>query len=133
MLEFLHMNTTPSDGDFLRFVSPCPLCETRYAPSQARVLSDREDTRLIHATCRKCGSATLALVIGNDAGGSTVGLVTDLSHEDVLRFHRETRVSTDDVIEAHEGFNAPLLDVLHVSLPKRRSRIKARVTSGRAA
>lgn len=127
------MKTTPPGGDSLRLVSSCPLCDTRYAPAQARVLSEREDTRLIHATCRKCGSATLALVVENDTGGSTVGLVTDLSHEDVLRFHRERRVSTDDVIEAHEGFNAPLTEVLRVSLPKRRSRAKARVKSGRSA
>lgn len=127
------MKTTPPGGDSLRLVSSCPLCDTRYAPAQARVLSEKEDTRLVHATCRKCGSATLALVVENDAGGSTVGLVTDLSHDDVLRFHRGRRVSTDDVIEIHEAFSAPLGDVLQVLPPKRRSRAKARVKSNRAA
>jgi len=127
------MKTTPSNGDSIRLVSSCPLCETLYSPSQARILSKHEDTRLIHATCRKCGSFTLALVVENEEGGSTVGLVTDLSHEDVLRFHRGRRVSTDDVIETHEELTAPLSEVLRVSLPKRRSRAKAPVKSRRAA
>ncbi|OGL94909.1 hypothetical protein A2348_05480 [Candidatus Uhrbacteria bacterium RIFOXYB12_FULL_58_10] len=114
-------------------MSFCPLCETKYAPAQARVLSEQDDTRLIHATCKKCGSATLALVVEGEAGGSTVGLVTDLSYDDVLRFHRGGRVSTDDVIEAHEGLEAPLAEVLHISPPKRRSRAKVSVASRRAA
>lgn len=133
MLEFPHMKTTPSGGDSLRLVSSCPLCDARYAAAYSRVLSEREDTRLVHATCRKCGSAMLALVVENEAGGSTVGLVTDLSHEDVLKFRSGRRVTTDDVIDAHERFGAPLTELLRVSSPKSRSRSKVLVKTRRAA
>jgi hypothetical protein len=100
---------------------------------RALVLSERKDARLVHATCRACGASTVALMAFGEAGGSTVGLVTDLSHDDVLRFHGSRRVSTDDVIEAHEAFREPLSKALGIIAPKRRSRAKARVRSRRAA
>jgi hypothetical protein len=127
------MKSTSSSGDSIRLVSVCPLCDAKYVPAQACVLSEQGDTRLVHATCRKCGSATLALVVENDAGGSLVGMVTDLSREDVLRFHRGRRVTTDDVIDVHEGLAIPLADMLKVSPPKRRTRMKAAVKSKRHA
>lgn len=118
----------PGEG-LMRLVSSCPLCETRYSAAHARILSERNDIRLVHATCKKCGAATLALVRETQAGGSTVGLVTDLSHDDVLRFRQGVALHTDDVIGAHQAFSRPLAETLGVAFarPARRPRAKAKV------
>lgn len=122
------MKSTPLGNDSLKLVSYCPLCEARHQPTQARILAKDGETRLVHVTCKKCGGATLALVMQNDAGASTVGVVTDLSHDDVLRFQEGRRVSTDDVIEVHEALGKGLSSLFKIPARSRRSSVKARLT-----
>ncbi len=84
-------------------ISFCPLCETNYNPMEARVLGEREDGHLLHIRCKKCWNSILALVLVSNAGVSSVGLITDLTYDDVRKFSsRETSVSTDDVIAVHQ-------------------------------
>ncbi|MBI4598852.1 hypothetical protein HY734_01495 [Candidatus Uhrbacteria bacterium] len=85
----------------LKLASYCPLCETRYQPAQARVVGNDGETHLLHMRCRKCANAVLALVLVNQAGMTSVGLVTDLTYDDVVRFRTAKRLSTDDVLQAH--------------------------------
>jgi hypothetical protein len=91
-----------SDG--LRLVSYCPVCETRVNPMQARPLGKEGETELLHIQCHKCHNAFLALVLVNQVGASSIGLVTDLAYEDVLRFKSNRSVSINDVISIHEFF-----------------------------
>ncbi len=118
--------------DSLRLVSYCPLCEARYAQGNARLLAEEGDTRLIHVTCKKCGGATLSLVLENPSGASSVGMVTDLTHEDVMRLHRGRRVSTDDVIDVHKALNTAISDLFHMPPRKSRTRAKAPAKARRA-
>lgn len=84
-------------------ISFCPLCETNYNPMEARVLGEKEDGHLLHIRCKKCWNSILALVMVSNAGVSSVGLVTDLTFEDVRKFsHRDAPVTIDDVIAVHE-------------------------------
>ena len=85
----------------LRLVSYCPVCETRYNPMQARMLGQDGETHLLHVQCRKCHNSILALVLVNQVGASSVGLLTDLTYDDVIRFRSQSPVSIDDVIETH--------------------------------
>lgn len=95
---------TPSSlwNDGLKLVSYCPLCETRYNPMQARLVDEDGDTHLLHVTCKKCENAILALVLVNEDGASSVGLITDLVYEDVLKFQNNREISIDDVLEMHQ-------------------------------
>lgn len=68
---------------------------------QARMIGETEGTQLLHVTCRKCQNSILALVLQNASGVSSVGLVTDLTFEDVGRFQRARSISVDDVIDLH--------------------------------
>lgn len=103
--------STISDSDRwnegLKLVSFCPVCETRYHPMEARALAGEGETQLLHVQCRKCQNAILALVHVNQVGASSVGLLTDLSYEDVVRFRAERVVHIDDVIEMHRFFESP--------------------------
>mgnify|MGYP005657166295 FL=1 len=65
------------------------------------MLGEQGQTQLLHVRCRKCMNSILALVLVNQVGASSVGLLTDLSYEDVLRFRAEKAVELDDVIDVH--------------------------------
>lgn len=86
----------------LRLVSFCPVCETRYNPMQAQILGKDGETHLLHVQCKKCRNSILALVLVSQVGASSVGLLTDLTYEDVVRFKMNKQVSIDDVIDVHE-------------------------------
>lgn len=133
VIHSMRMKTNQPDAGSMRMISFCPLCDARYSGGEARVLSEKEDTRLVHTTCQSCGAFTIALVVETEDGGSAAGLVTDLSHEDVLRFQRGRKLTTDDVIDTHEGLGLPLAELLRVPLPKRRAKApaKARTRSKR--
>jgi len=84
-------------------ISFCPLCETNYNPMEARVLGEKEDGHLLHIRCKKCWNSILALVLVSNAGVSSVGLITDLTYDDVRKFSMsEATVTTDDVISIHQ-------------------------------
>ncbi len=85
----------------LALVSRCPLCEASFDPLEAKVLGESAESHLLHIRCRSCGHALLALVIVSQAGISSVGLVTDCTSEDALRFQGGRSVTVDDVLAAH--------------------------------
>jgi hypothetical protein len=85
----------------VKLISYCPLCEMSYNPQEARVLGEKDDSHLLHIQCGNCSNAIIALVLISSVGVSSVGLVTDLSYDDVKRFKEAPIVSTDDVIDVH--------------------------------
>ena len=91
--------------DGLRLVSYCPLCEAEFNPMEARVLGEDGEAHLLHVRCRACSNAVLALVLVTKAGVSSIGLVTDLSYDDVVKFRQGGRVVTDDVIDVHTSLS----------------------------
>ncbi len=89
----------------LRLISTCPICETRYHPTQARLLGRDGETHVFHVQCRKCHHSILACVLVNTVGSSSIGLLTDLDSDDVLAFRANANVSMNDVIESHTLFS----------------------------
>ncbi|MBI5466144.1 MAG: hypothetical protein HY974_02565 [Candidatus Kerfeldbacteria bacterium] len=87
--------------EVLRLISYCPLCEAAYSPLQARVLEEREDAHLLHIQCSHCHSSIVALVLSSAIGITSVGLVTDLTGDDVLRFKDAEALNTDEVLSFH--------------------------------
>ena len=92
----------PSGLDNLKLISYCPLCNTHYNPNEAKVLEQREGAHLIHVQCGSCYSSIVAVIITGGIGVSSVGLITDLTGEDVIKFKDSEPVCEDDVIEAYE-------------------------------
>lgn len=91
----------PSEG--LKVISACPLCNVHYTPLQAHVIDAREDAHLLHLECRNCGCAVVAAIRSEQLGVSSIGLLTDLTSDDVVRFKDTAAVlEVDDVIELHD-------------------------------
>ncbi|MBI2475484.1 hypothetical protein HYV69_03615 [Candidatus Uhrbacteria bacterium] len=102
------MSSTSSEqwNEGLRLISFCPVCETRYKPSETKTLNEDDQTRLLHVQCSKCKHSVLALVLINKVGASSIGLLTDLVFDDVLKFRANRRVTVNDVIEIHTSLEA---------------------------
>ena len=69
---------------------------------EARVIDERGETHLMHIRCKKCAHSILALVLTSGIGVSSMGLLTDLTFDDVVKFRQAAPVTTDDVIAFHE-------------------------------
>jgi|TARA_B100001971_G_C18200730_1_gene544416 hypothetical protein len=99
-------HNSSSSLDNLRVISYCPLCNTHYNPSEAKVLEEKDGAHLIHVECGKCHSSIVAVIITGGIGVSSVGLITDLTSGDVTRFKNQDSVTEDDVIEAYESIKS---------------------------
>jgi len=95
-----------SSNDNSSFITHCPVCNFRFDPIEAKIIQEGQKAHLVYIKCQHCKSAVLALIIANNLGISSVGLVTDLSIEDVLRFKNAKAVTPDDVIELHQFINS---------------------------
>lgn len=101
----------------MRIVSRCPLCDSRSNAMEARLLGENGDTHLLHIRCRKCANSILALVLISTSGASTVGMVTDLSFDDVMRLRRGRRLTIDDVLAAHVSMRDDWLKAFRLPAP----------------
>ena len=88
-------------GNGLSLITRCPLCDAAFDPLEAQVLGEGERGHLLHIRCRSCEQAVLAIVTVSKKGIFSMGLLTDLTSEDALRFHHASPVTADDVLRTH--------------------------------
>lgn len=86
----------------LRLISKCPVCSEQYQPFQANIVEEKADAQLVHIQCRKCQSSIVALIVDGHLGLTSVGLITDLSSQDVERFKDAQPLLEEDVFSAYE-------------------------------
>jgi len=86
----------------ISFLRECPLCGEAYGDRGISIIEQGEETELVHITCTECHNAVLALVAMTQLGMTSVGVVTDLSDQDVRRFLPKRSFTVDDVIMFHE-------------------------------
>ncbi len=89
----------------IKLIAYCPLCDADLNPLQARVVEGKEDLHLVHIQCHKCKGFILALVLKTANGISSVGLITDLSFNDVYTFKDKDRITADEIINIHKIIN----------------------------
>ncbi|RJR31691.1 hypothetical protein C4569_01920 [Candidatus Parcubacteria bacterium] len=86
----------------IKIISFCPVCNAKYNPLEARILEEKDDAHLIHIKCRRCQSCVVALILTSNLGISSMGIVTDLTSEDVIKFKTAKVIDADDVINIHQ-------------------------------
>lgn len=89
------------DGD-LRVLTACPFCSTSYSIRAARVLAEKDDAHVVHIECRNCGGSIVALILSGGVGMQSVGVVTDLNREEVVKYSGSERLSADDILDLHQ-------------------------------
>ncbi len=85
----------------LKLMAQCPLCKKSYSEKEAKILEERNNAHLIHITCPHCSHSILALVIVNQLGMSSVGMVTDLGVDDVGRLRKFGPITEDELLNFH--------------------------------
>ena len=83
-------------------ITYCPVCNVRFNPIEAKVLEENQNTHLVYIKCRHCQGSILAVIAASALGISSVGLITDLSGDDVIKFKQAEPISFDDVIAGHQ-------------------------------
>jgi len=80
----------------------CPLCNKEYAPSNLQVVEQAGETILAHSHCPVCAGAVLSLLYKDFMGITLLGLVTDLSYDDTMRFKDTEAVDEEEVLNLYE-------------------------------
>lgn len=94
-----------------KLLTHCPLCQTQYEDQSVRLLGEDGTARLFHLTCSCCSHSVLAVILENQGGISSVGLVTDLEAQDALRFQEAEPISADDCLLAHGSIESKSKEV----------------------
>jgi transcription elongation factor Elf1 len=97
----------------IKFIQECPVCHTPRRVVKARILEEGETNRLVYLTCSHCQSSIIMLISLGIFGVDSIGLLTDLIPQEVLKFKDQSIVKTNDLIDLH---NFLLDDRLMISL-----------------
>ena len=89
-------------GEEIKLLASCPLCEADLNPVKAKIVECKEDLNLVHIQCHKCKGFILALVLKTGTDLSSIGLITDLDFNDVVKFKDEEKISADYVIRIYQ-------------------------------
>ena len=81
----------------VKLIAYCPFCESDLNPVKAKVVDDKDDSQLIHIQCNNCKGFILALLTKTVSGLSSIGLITDLTFEDVFQFKDKARLQADEI------------------------------------
>jgi hypothetical protein len=92
--------------NILRLNVRCPVCNTPYDLQKLRIIGERDQQLLSYIDCGQCSTALLSIMTMNPNGMTAHGLVTDLTLDEVIDWDRVKPVSTDDVLELHQGLEA---------------------------
>lgn len=85
-----------------KFLGSCPICNKRFASSDASPLEGEEDMRILYVECKSCASSVVLGVVKNIPGlVTTVGMLTDMKREDIDRMRSLSPLTADDVLEMH--------------------------------
>jgi hypothetical protein len=83
----------------------CPNCSKRYNGAKANVVDGHDGFLVIHVTCPNCQTSVISSISLTGAGIAAVGMLTDLTKEDLGILRRRKTVTIDDAIEMYEFLN----------------------------
>ena len=106
-------HTSGFSPETLRILGQCPVCQQKRDTVEARVLEEEDGARLVHIRCRSCGNSMVNLLIQDPNGISAMGVLTDLSADDMVRTRHQSPVTEDDVLDTYKRLQEkPLISSL---------------------
>ncbi len=85
----------------VNYLRECPVCKSAYGKDQIDDIVDQENVHLVHITCPTCQNMLMAVLAASPMGVSSIGMLTDLTADDVIRVHDISPISEDDVLDFH--------------------------------
>lgn len=95
--------------EWLGFILRCPICGVKYSLDNTKVLDSEESDAfaeariLVHSDCNKCKSSVMFNIEVRGPEVFSVGMVTDLTHQDSETFRDLPPISADDVLGIHKA------------------------------
>jgi hypothetical protein len=78
----------------------CPICGREYNSKTAKLFLEEKNAHLVHITCPVCYSYFMAIIMEMGRGTSTLGMITDLSYDDLIRLRGKRPMELDETLEA---------------------------------
>lgn len=72
-----------------------------------QVINRNKAAELLHIACGSCRGAVVALIYHSGPMMSSIGLITDLSGEDIARLQHQPALQEDDIINLHVCLRQP--------------------------
>lgn len=80
-------------------ISRCPLCNATYRMEDAQVIETTDESSMVYVECSRCKSSIVAVVAMSGMGMVSLGMVTDMTREDVERFRASPSMSGNELLE----------------------------------
>ena len=103
-----------ASGQELTLGTQCPLCTHEYKKEEVCILEEQGGTQLLHITCAACQHAMLTFVMTSQLGISSIGMLTDLSMQDVVRIKRVDPLDEDAVLAFHSLLQRRTSSLIHL-------------------
>lgn len=85
-----------------KLINKCPLCGLQYKTVQAKIIEENEEAQLVYIKCQKCYGGVLLLILSSGPLVSSIGLITDLVEEDIVKYKNTTFLGEEDVLSLHQ-------------------------------
>lgn len=88
------------EKEFIAIPLHCPTCGEMFR--NGTVIEERANVCLLHEVCALCAHNCVGLVFKTQVGISSVVLVSDLSHADLVKMRYRVPITSDEVIHLHQ-------------------------------
>jgi len=86
----------------IKFLGNCPICNTQYNSENASLLERNAEFMSFYIDCDSCQSSVIVAVFFPLNGlVTTVGMLTDLSLDNVKKLQKFEPVTLDEVLDLH--------------------------------
>jgi len=82
-------------------IKKCPICEKEFEESKINILDFNTSKQIIHSTCSNCKHSLVFILENTDIGGILIGILSDLSLEDVKKFTNKKEFDENDLLESY--------------------------------
>ena len=79
----------------------CPVCSHEYVQSDFVLVGEQAGKTTFHVTCTQCKSSLFIVMQMKSFGVLHVGILTDLSSQEVKQFFSQETISADQVLDTH--------------------------------
>lgn len=93
------------EQDPLRLIASCPICSHKYEPFRAKMVGVAGNSHMWYVMCSMCRHALLVSVLVNEEGVNSVGILTDLQFDEVIRFRNQSVITANDCIALHQALS----------------------------
>jgi hypothetical protein len=89
-----------------KVMQQCSVCNTAFDESSIHIIEELEDvSHLLHMSCASCKHKIIVLVSISDVGVGLMGLLSDLTYEDVCRFKTKKPMDEQALLENYSALH----------------------------